>query len=703
MQRRPTANRIVQRILTGLVVSAIALAAGARPETPTGRERGPVVRGPDREGLATHQVDRRGLRRAASRDRPFRVERFALEPTREVDLVLERFEVANVDTVFVLGRRDGPDVPLDFDPTEVTLLRGSVDGVPGSRVVLALREGMDTGRIDLGPGRGTYRVSSRGPRGRPLSEDRISVFPARERAELPPDVPFCGVDDHAPELDLGGETPVAIAGALSPPAVGLQHMELAVETDYEYFQLFGDAADAAAYVVSLYGQVSDIYLRDQDTWVELTFVRIWETPDDLFNDVDPSPLGDFRSYWNANMGAVQRDVAQLLSGRRDYPFGGQAYLSSMCGGSGYGVVGYAQGAFPDPTKPSPLHYDISVTAHELGHNAGTGHSHDAPNFVDTCDDPLTTPQRGTIMSYCGQTWSGGNANRDLYFHSVIQSNIDAHLGASACIVDDCNTNGVADATDIATATSADANGNGVPDECEDCDGNGTLDPMDIAMGAADVDGDGIPDVCEPDCNGNSIPDDHDIALGTSTDAYGNDIPDECEVDCDGDLVSDYTEIQLDMTLDLDRSATLDACQDCDGDLTPDLVELAGAHGMWLASGLTSAPLRAFHASSGVRTAISGGAGASLPQEAQDLVITPTGRVLVHQRRRRPSDRVRHRRQPCRRPRDGGRRAASTIPPVSCSPRTATCGWRAATRTRSWPTTAPRGRSSARSSPPGWGA
>ena len=31
---------------------------------------------------------------------------------------------------------------------------------------------------------------------------------------------------------------------------------------------------------------------------------------------------------------------------------------------------------------------------------------------------------------------------------------------------DCNHNGVADAVDIAQGSSADANGNGIPDECE---------------------------------------------------------------------------------------------------------------------------------------------------------------------------------------------------------------------------------------------
>ena len=601
--------------------------AQAQPAGAAGPSREVVFsRDRDEGPLPTVRFTRASLREAARREGRIRVRRFPLRRDLEVELDLEPFTVTGPGTRFVLGRKGGPDQPLEFDPSETTLLRGQVLGRPGSRVVLALRDGHHTGSIDLGPGAPRYWISSRGRSGQALEPERASVFEAVAAPELPPNVPFCGSEGE--EFRPIEAPAVPRAAEASGPGVGLRHMEIAVDTDYEFFELFGDAGEAAAYLVALWAQNSDIYLRDQDTHIELVFARIWETPDDLFNQVDPSPLSDFRAEWNANMGSVQRDVAQLISGRRDYPFGGQAFLSTLCGSSAYGVVGYIQGFFPDPSKPSPFAYDISVTAHELGHNAGTGHSHDSPNFVDSCDDPLSTPQRGTIMSYCGQTWSGGNANRDSYFHSRIQQNIDALLGASSCIVDDCNLNGVEDALDISGATSPDQNSNGTPDECEDCNSNGTLDPQDIAMGAPDVDGDGIPDTCEPDCNQNSAPDDYDIFLGTSFDDYGNDIPDECETDCNANSTSDYTEIQLDMTLDVDRNALLDACQDCDDDTTPDLVELGAAHDLWLASGLLDSLLRRFYASTGVLTASSSGTGSALMAEAQDLLITPGGRVLA---------------------------------------------------------------------------
>ncbi|MFQ5415010.1 MAG: M12 family metallo-peptidase, partial [Phycisphaerae bacterium] len=516
-------------------------------------------------------------------------------------------------------------------------------------------------------------MSSKGRDGRDLGPGRLSVFAATGGSSMMPDVPLCGTSANGP-VDAASGDPLAAAlggaggpaavsspfgsatasspGSAAPGAVGpgdgtvvpephggpfdpgggivpvsLKQLELAVETDYEFFILFGDVDAAATYVVEMYAQVSDIYMRDVDTRVEVVFVRIWDDPDDLFND--PSPLSGFRSYWNENMGSVQRDAAQLFSGRRDYPFGGQAFLSALCTPSAYSVVGYAIGFFPDPAASSPYHYDIFVTAHELGHNAGTSHTHDGGNTIDTCNDPTTQPQRGSIMSYCQQTWSGGNANQDNYFHRLIQPAMDQHIGASACVVNDCNMNSVPDAADINIGNSADDNGNGIPDECEDCNENGVLDDADIAQGTSlDLNFNGVPDECEPDCNNNGVPDDRDITIGTSVDLYGNDIPDECEADCNGNGVSDYTELQANMPLDIGRDVILDACQDCDDDGVTDLNALAGGHGVWVASGLKASLVRLFHATTGVQMRESTGGSGSRVQEGQDVIVTSNGHVFV---------------------------------------------------------------------------
>ena len=94
-------------------------------------------------------------------------------------------------------------------------------------------------------------------------------------------------------------------------------------------------------------------------------------------------------------------------------------------------------------------------------------------------------------------------------------------------VDDCNLNGIPDDEDIANGTSYDCDQNGQPDECQpDCDGDGWIDACD---NEPDCDEDGIPDNCETDCNENGIPDDCDILYGISEDCNANGIPDECDI------------------------------------------------------------------------------------------------------------------------------------------------------------------------------
>ena len=51
----------------------------------------------------------------------------------------------------------------------------------------------------------------------------------------------------------------------------------------------------------LYATVSEIFLRDLNAYLQLNFVRLWDNPDDLFNVVDPTPIIEFRNYWQTQM------------------------------------------------------------------------------------------------------------------------------------------------------------------------------------------------------------------------------------------------------------------------------------------------------------------------------------------------------------------------------------------------------------------
>lgn len=538
-----------------------------------------------------------------------------------VDLELERFYVTRPDTRFVVGHKGGHDQVLRFDPSRFVLMRGRVIGYPGSHVVLTMSDVRSVGHVDLGPGARRFDLF-----GGPVtpaddlaaSTQRLSITPARAGGP-PPWVPACGL--HLQDRGLE-EVPTPISqSVVQIPLSAMRRVELAIETDYEFFELFGNTEAAAAYIVEMYAMVSAIYMRDVHTRVELSFVRIWDTSDDLFND--PSPLWPFRNYWNSNMGDVPRDAAQFVTGRRNLPYGGSAYLSSLCQSSGYSVAGYILGSLPDPQVPSVGQWDVNVVCHELGHTFGTMHTHDGYSpHIDDCAFGVLS--RGTIMSYC-HTLPGGNANLDQRFHTRVQQVMSTYIADQSCVIVDCNANSVDDLDDVLTGFSNDTNGNSIPDECEDCNGNGVLDGDDIVSAtSSDLDGDGVPDECQPDCNGNGRPDGMDIVDNTSDDLYGDNIPDECALDCNSNNVSDYNEIVAHMEWDLNRNARLDACEDCNGDGITDAETLAGAHSLWVTSSSTGS-VNTYHPGTGVLIRKS---DPGVSESGQDLLIRGDGTVLV---------------------------------------------------------------------------
>ncbi|MBN1510935.1 MAG: thrombospondin type 3 repeat-containing protein [Phycisphaerae bacterium] len=94
------------------------------------------------------------------------------------------------------------------------------------------------------------------------------------------------------------------------------------------------------------------------------------------------------------------------------------------------------------------------------------------------------------------------------------------------LCNDCNGNGIPDDSDA----ELDADNDGIPNGCEDCDENGILDFIDVCVD---------PDI--KDCNLNGIPDPCDIFNGTSGDCNLNGVPDECDPDGNNNGIPDECE------------------------------------------------------------------------------------------------------------------------------------------------------------------
>ncbi len=516
------------------------------------------------------------------------------------NLVVEPIRVwapgAQVVTVSASG-----ETTVDIEAEQFVHLRGQIDGLDGSHVFLSIGPQTTIGRIELGASQPTYVITSNGgdpaKGGVKLSKDQAVVFQADQPFSPQTVATACGAPDSAP-----------LVGPFVPePRLGMRQTKLAVDTDYELFQIFNDEHTLIEYVTHLYATVGDLTLRDTGVRLDVIYLRIFTTPDD--------PYGPGAGFPILSRGEIGFDVAQLFSGSRQPSAGGAARI---CGRTSW--VAHATGKFTDPTVASVFNQDLRITAHEIGHNIGGPHPHDLG--VDQCDQSFARPRRGTLISYCAQTYSGRAALIDAHFHVRIRERI---AGCGGVMTPDCNNNYLPDMLDIAEGRSMDANGNGIPDECEDCNQNGVLDSEDIASGmSADLNANGVPDECEPDCNNNGIPDSLDIAATNSRDYNGDGVPDECQADRDGNGVADWTDIFFDMSKDIDRDGILDATQDCDGDGVMDIDQLDHAHALWAASS-GDGTVKEYHFRSGV---LRGQAEGNYLVDPTDVLITVDRRVLV---------------------------------------------------------------------------
>ena len=350
-------------------------------------------------------------------------------PEREVTLSLERFTVLNPGAT-VVAESNG--ITQSIDVSGIVLLEGSVDGEAGSRAFIGISEAGVHGFIHAAEG--TYSIST-GPSD-PANPGEIWIGLAADVPVDGPPAPFCGF--HPMDRRL---TP---AGAwIAPPRSGsgggttrtgpCRSVDIAIDTDWEYTsRLFGgNAGVSAQYAIVLLGAVGQIYKNELNVRLTTNFVRTWSSNSDPYH-VGGNLLDEFSGHWGASMGAVPRELAHLLSG--DYG-GGVAYLSAVCEAWGYGLSG-VNGWFPSPlVNRHDGNWDLMVVAHELGHNFGTGHTHDSYEpVIDGCGNgDCSAALGGTIMSYC-HTCAGGMTNIDLIFGPRVRERILAYLDTRTCVL-----------------------------------------------------------------------------------------------------------------------------------------------------------------------------------------------------------------------------------------------------------------------------
>ncbi|TVQ63908.1 MAG: hypothetical protein EA378_00505 [Phycisphaerales bacterium] len=534
---------------------------GATPDFPS-----PLVQVQGPESLVGIAVELDADLIAAMAETPrFFVRDFALEGGDLVDLELEPFSVfaENAQRVFV--DEGGVEIVREGAPG-VSLFRGSVVGAKASTVFFALGEHGANGFVDIG---GEVHVLASGPYGSGLPHAMYNL------TALPDGVIIwnqfvCGLDRLLEEGHVPAELPDDGA-ELDLRDSACRIVRMAVDSDWIYTRdLFGSNPNAAeAYIATLMGAVSEIYTRDVDTGFEVVFTRTFGSNNSPYNSNDIyNALGTLGSVFRNELSYVDRDLAHLFSGRRYSGAAGVAYLSAMCNTNiGYGVSGYLEGTFPYPLQNNnSQNWDLIVVAHEIGHNLGTGHTHDAYNpVIDGCGNgDCSSAFGGTIMSYC-HTCPGGTSNLKVEFHPRVQQRISSYLSAVAAS-NNCTADIVINPPSVTLQ----------PDDQEVYIG---FDAQLTAQGAGAApftyqwrrDGQPIPGANEPTLNIIAAqPEDagvYDCVLSTAcSDTYT--LPATLTVlgtDCTGSGLDDTYEIQTGIE------------QDCNNNGVPDSCDLVGQH------------------------------------------------------------------------------------------------------------------------------
>jgi hypothetical protein len=183
-------------------------------------------------------------------------------------------------------------------------------------------------------------------------------------ADTVPPEGFCGTDDLVVEDSLDGirEDDTAASGSI------VKVTDIGLDADREFFQLNGsNVTNTINDMYLIVGRVAAIYVRDTNIKYEITEIIVRTSEPDPYSSTSPGTLlGQFRNWWNVNMGGTRYDVAHLFTGKNiDSSVIGIAYLSAICTSDRYGL---SQSRYT-----TNIALRTSLTAHELGHNWSAQH------------------------------------------------------------------------------------------------------------------------------------------------------------------------------------------------------------------------------------------------------------------------------------------------------------------------------------------
>lgn len=348
-----------------------------------------------------------------------------------LSLELDRFEVFAANALIHL--QDGKTTRR-LVPPNGAYYHGQIKGLEDSLAVLTVDPSGKTGGVVQYGDRMWILDHRNQGRAKPIELLSREVKQDAQTSAVQPFI--CGIDKLQNDTTMSPQAP-APSNVLETslienlPAGQYYRAKVAVETDGEFYNKFGNTTNASNYIANLFAYSTTIYEREAQTKLVLGDIYLWADANQdpwSFEDTQTG-LSAFANYWQSNRTSTDRATAHFLSGKN--LGGGIAWVSGLCDKDyGYGLSANIIGSF-SISNPEPV-WDIIVVTHEIGHNFSSLHTHNYQgiggdsNPVDACGSSNTLPGlnsllggspgagNGTIMSYC-HLLSGGYKNISLTF------------------------------------------------------------------------------------------------------------------------------------------------------------------------------------------------------------------------------------------------------------------------------------------------
>lgn len=267
---------------------------------------------------------------------------------------------------------------------------------------------------------------------RNLDEETYSVMSGKDHFSLPD----CGFRDEGSISDVKHSS-------AQPASTGLRELELAVETDSEFFKNTGaDEQKAIDYLAALMSNVSSLYQKELGIVIKVVWARIWtNAPSDPYGVAgNPFALSDaVIANWQS-YDTVERDLFHAITASGGGG-GGYAFPDAICRTESHAHGATSVQGWTDLSAPG-FNYDIYIVSHEIGHNFNARHTHScyygAP--LDTCEveqgiqegclqpGQVKLPNPGSIMSYCGWTnlGAGFGYTVEMGFRDTVRSAMQSY-------------------------------------------------------------------------------------------------------------------------------------------------------------------------------------------------------------------------------------------------------------------------------------